>query len=522
MAKIAIITGAGPAALRGRYDLLKCASVPKQGSIAVFYTYVWENKKNKSYCIASAIMYLLQFIFFKLEYPFANYMPDSYFYLKAAASNADVNIWPVAYSKFLRLVNIFTHSDTIVVGLQYFFMQLAGLLFLFTLLHFIRPGRTVRTSLYIFFLLNPIALYVANYISADALFVGYSLLWFTSLTWIIFHPQPWMGAVHALLLLGCFTLRYNAIYYPLISVLAFSLSPQPWRARLVAIGLAGTLLFGFIWSASNKMKEVTGYFQFSAFGGWQLANNALYMYEHIPASKRQLPPRRFEKLETMVRQHIDTLNKVKMSHDDSIYASFYLWNAGGPLVQYMNREYKNDSTTSYFRRWASQGPLYFEYGRYLIASYPASFVINFMLPNAINFADPPSEFLNTYNLGGDSVLIPAKDWFQYRSLKVRDRNAKNAIMFYADWYSVFAALINLLLVINMTGMLFFKLLKMQPQPVAKWTILCLSLWTLNAVFSIAASSIVLRYQLFPIVVEWCVALIIGEWIYKHQPKNNNK
>ena len=515
MAKRAIIIGADPANVTDSKDL-------KNRFMTVFYAYVWKNKTNRIYCISAIIMYLLQFIFFKLQYPFANYMPDSYFYLKAAASNADVNIWPVAYSKFLRLVSFLSHSDTILVGLQYFFMQLAGLLFLFTLVYFIQSGKLLRNSLFFFFLLNPIALYVANYISADALFIGCSLLWFTTLTWIIFHPQPWMAAAHALLLLGCFALRYNAIYYPLISALAFFLSPQRWRVRLFAIGLAGSVLLGFIWHTGNKMKEVTGYFQFSAFGGWQLANNALYMYEHIPASKRQPPPLRFEKLEKMVRQHIDTLNKVKMSHDDSIYASFYLWNAGGPLVQYMNKEYLNASATSYFRRWASQGPLYLEYGRYLIASYPASFIINFMLPNAINFVDPPSEFLNTYNLGGDSVLMAAKEWFQYRTLKVRDHNKKNTIMSFADWYSVFAALANLLLLINIVGMLFFKALKMQPQPMAKWIILCLSFWALNAVFSIAASSIVLRYQLFPILVEFCIALVIGGWIYKQQPKNTNK
>jgi len=508
MAKTTITLGARPADLTGRYKPVS------------FYAYVWDIKRSRIYCIAAVITYLLQFIFFKLLYPFANYMPDSYFYLKAAVSNADVNIWPVAYSKFLRLVSFFTHSDTILVGLQYFSIQLTGLLFLFTLVYFIRLGRIVRNSLYIFFLLNPISLYVANYVSADALFIGCSLLWFTSLTWIVLYPKPWIGIAHALLLLGCFSLRYNAIYYPLISIIAFSLSPQRWRTKLIAIGLAGTLLLGFIWYTSNKMKEATGHFQFSAFGGWQLANNALYMYEHIPASKRQPLPLRFERLETMVRQHIDTLNKVKMGHDDSTYASFYLWNASGPLVQYMNREYKNDSTISNFRRWGSQGPLYFEYGKYLISNYPVSFTINFLFPNAINFAYPPPEFLNTYNLGSDSVLMTAKDWFQYRSLKVRDRNRKNTIMFFADWYSVFAALINLLLVINTAGMLFFKVSKVLPNPVMKWVILCLCLWVLNAIFSIGASSIVLRYQLFSILAGYCVAMVVSNWIYKEPLKNS--
>ena len=69
--------------------------------------------------------FLLQFIIFKFKYPFANYMPDSYSYIEAAYNNTDVNMWPVAYSKFLRLFSVLTHSDKILVGFQYLFLQIS-------------------------------------------------------------------------------------------------------------------------------------------------------------------------------------------------------------------------------------------------------------------------------------------------------------------------------------------------------------------------------------------------------------
>jgi len=488
---------------------------------APFYAYVWKDRRNKLFIKAAVVTYLLQFILFKFQYSFANYMPDSYFYLQAAISNADVNIWPVAYSKFLRMISAFTHSDTIVIGLQYFFMQMSGLFFLLTTVYFIRPGRMVRNILCTIFLLNPIGLYVSNYISADALFIGFSLLWLSSLTWIIFRPLPWMGATHALVLLGCFTLRYNAIYYPLVSVLAFLLSPLTWKMRLCAIGLSGILLSASILHTSYKMKEVTGHFQFSAFGGWQLANNALYMYQHVPPSKREPPPARFERLESMVRQHLDTLKKVKMDHDDSTYISFYLWSAKGPLVQYMNRYAQTDGPTYYFARWASQGPLFLDYGKYLIASHPRAFVTHFILPNSLNFVAPPPEFLNTYNLGEDSVLSTAKDWFQYKSRQVRVHGRNNAILSFANWYPVFAALINCILLIHLAGSLFFHLFKDRTRAVAHWTLVVVSFLILNALFSIVASSIVLRYQIFPILVGCCIASISGGWIYKQPFKHSN-
>jgi protoporphyrinogen oxidase len=499
------------------------SSIPKreEESVATFFQHIWKDKRNRAYCILALAVYLLQFIIFKFQYPFANYMPDSYSYLEAAASNADVNMWPVAYSKFLRLVSVFIHSDKALVGIQYLFMQGAGLVFLFTLLHLLRPGRLVKNTLYIFFLINPIALYVANYISADALFIGFSLLWVSSLTWVVFQPRPWMVLVHGILILACFTLRYNAIYYPFISIVAFSLSPQPWKVRLVGIGLGIVMICGSIWYTSTKMKETSGKFQFSAFGGWQLANNALYMYEHIPAAQRQTPPARFAKLELMVRQHIDTLKKVKFSHEDSVNTFFYLWSGRGPLVQYLEREYKKDSTTPYFKRWASEGPLYMDYAKYLISSYPVSFFANFMLPNAVKFAVPPPEFLGTYNMGEDSVGAAAKQWFQYKSLKVRDHNKNNAILSFTGGYSIFAVLVSLLFLIHIVGLLIFNIMKTQSAPAKKWLLLILSFWLLNAGFSIFASPIVLRYQVFPILVGCCAALVCGGWIYQQQPKNSS-
>ncbi len=499
---------------------VKAHSIPTypEGKVTPFISFVWNDRRNRIYCLLALTIYLLQFIVFKLQYPFANYMPDSYSYLQAAASNADVNMWPVAYSKFLRLVSVFTHSDKVLVCIQYLFMQTTGLLFLLTLLYFLRPGRVVRNSLFVFFLLNPIPLYVANYISADALFIGSSLLWVSSLTWVIFRPRPWIAVAHAMLLLGCFTLRYNAIYYPLISILVFLLSPQGWKGRLAGISLGVVLLVCSIWYTSHKMKETTGKFQFSAFGGWQMANNALYMYEHVPASKRLKPPPKFAKLEAMVRQHMDTLKRVKLSYDDSANTFFYLWSGRGPLVQYMNGEYKKDSSTPYFRRWATQGPLYMDYAKYLISSYPLTFIKDFMLPNAIKFAVPPPEFLSTYNMGEDSVGVTAKEWFQYKSQKIRNHNQKNTIMSFPRWYSIFAVLVNLLFLIHAVGLLLFGSLKTQPSTAVKWLILVLGLWTLNAGFSIAASPIVLRYEVFPILIGCCAALVCGEWIYQQQPQ----
>lgn len=485
-----------------------------------FFKYLWTNRWNKAYLALALCVYILQFFIFKTKYPFANYMPDSYSYLEAASSNADVNMWPVAYSKFLRLISVFTHSDKILVGIQFIFMQAATLFFLFSFLYFLRPGKVAKTVLMVFVILNPVPLYIANYVSADALFIGLSLLWASTLVWMIWSPRPWQLWVHAILLLACFTVRYNAIYYPPISLLTIFLTRQRWAWRLGGTVVFGLLLLYSLSFTSQKMKEISGTRQFSAFGGWQLANNALYMYQHIPAAERKQVPARFTKLEKMVRQHMDTLQKVKFTHEDSTNSFFYLWSGRGPLIQYLKEEYKNDSITPYFKRWASEGPLYLGYAQFLVQSYPLQFLQYFMVPNAIKLAVPPTEFLGTYNMGGDSVGRLAKDWFQYKSQKVKDHNNKTDTIWLTEWYPIFTTMASLLFIIHLVGLFVFGSLKNQSKNFIKTLIIITSLLVLNAGFSIFSSPIVLRYQVFPILLGFILAIIAGEIIYRAQPVKN--
>ncbi|MDO6433062.1 NAD(P)/FAD-dependent oxidoreductase [Flavitalea sp. BT771] len=494
--------------------------IPGRRPRLAFIDYIWGNKWNRAYCIVAAISFIVQFILFKIQYPYANYMPDSYSYLDAAFSNVDVNMWPVAYSKFLRMFSVFSHSDKFLVGFQYIFMQISALSLLFTLLFFLRPGRIIRNILLVFFLFNPIPLYVANYISADALFIGASLLWFTTLIWILFRPGRWQIFLQAILLLICFVLRYNAIYYPFISGLAYLLSWQSWKVKMAGIAMGcGLVLCSFLYT-SQKMADTTGTRQFSAFGGWQIANNALYMYEHIPPSSRTSVPARFARLDSMVRQHMDTLKKVKLTWEDSANGYFYLWSGRGPLHQYLERQYKKDSTTPYFTRWASEAPLYLDYAFYLIRKYPWSFMENFLGPNAMKFAVPPTEFLGVYNMGDDSVRPMAKSWFHYKSQQVKKNNKKFASFQLVEWYPIFAALANLLLLIHLAGLIFFGQFRLS-EAGTRLLLVTVTLWLMNSAFSIFASPIVLRYQVFPVLLSFSIALLAGEKIYSSTSSNKS-
>jgi len=217
----------------------------------------------------------------------------------------------------------------------------------------------------------------------------------------------------------------------------------------------------------------------------------------------------------MVRQHMDTLRKVKFTHDDSVNSYFYLWSGRGPLIQYLNRDYKErkDSTTPYFKRWASEGPLYSSYAMYLIKKFPLQFAETFMLSNAIKYIVPPAEFLGTYNMGKDSVDRLAKDWFHYTSRKVKDHNKKDQQIAATSWYPIFATIVNILLIMGLIGIILLNAIRWKEYGLPQLLGLVLLFWILNASFSIFASPIVLRYQAFPLLVFLTVASVLFERIY---------
>jgi protoporphyrinogen oxidase len=476
-----------------------------------FYQYLLHNNQILWLSRITLFSVLLQFTLFKMLYPFANYMPDSYIYLEAAARNVDVSMWPVGYSKFLRIFSSLAHSDTVLVGFQYLLIIASGLYFLFSLFYLLRPSNTVKFTIWLLFIFNPILLYVSNYISADSIFIGLSLLWITELLWIVFRPQPLNIAVHTILLLMLFTIRNNAIYYPLLTVIAFIISKQNIRVKITGILLATAVVYASASYTIKSMKDITGYQQYSAFSGWQLANNALYMYSNVPKINENLIPSRFAKLERTVREHFDTLDRVKFTKEDSIRNYFYLWSDKGPLIQFMIRESSKDTTETYFKKWASKGPLYSDYGWYLIKQHPIPFSKHFLLPNAIKYAVPPMEFLEVYNMGLDSVGQSVQEWFHYKSQKVkRDRN--DNLINIVKWYPVFTALTNVLFIISFSGLLILSNFKYTEKKLIPALILVGSLWIINFAFSVTAAPIVMRYQIFPSIIFFSFSLITVEYI----------
>lgn len=481
-----------------------------------FSDFLFKNKYNRHFLWFAAIVAVVQFSVFKYFYPFASYIHgDSFVYLSAAAQNLDVDTHLIGYPRFLRLFSVFSNSDTVLTAFQYLVAQASGLFFLFTLFYFHPIGRTIQYILVGFMVINPMFLYMANMVSSDCLFMSLSLTWFTLLLWLIHRPSIRIILWHTLVIAFAFMVRYNALVYPAIAILAFLLARLSWRKKVIGI-LAPAVLCGlFILYTGNKYSELTGIWQFSPFSGWQAANNAMYTYRYVDSIDRKPVPAKFRVLDSMIRNYFDTHRDIKKYPLEDVKAStFYMWSAGMPLYDYREKVFRDrkDSTASDLKRWVTMGPLYKEYGTYILKQYPLQYAQYFIWPNFIKYYAPPAEFLEFYNGGYDSVHPRAVTWFRYSSDKIHSR-IKDPRAYPLEVYPILTGIMNVVLVCCLACYIWLGGWRQQNN--FNRTVLLVTItWLLNAVFTIVSSPAAIRLQAFPILLETTFALVLVDWLWK--------
>lgn len=478
-----------------------------------FKDFLFKNKRNRAILWIAAMAIVIQFSVFRYFYPFASYIHgDSFSYLHAANENLSINTYMVGYSNFLRLISVFTKSDTILVAFQYILVQGAALFFLFTLFYFHPASKVVQILLLSFTTLNPLFLHMANLVSSDCLFLAISFIWLTFLLWIIFQPSSNILICHAVVLFIAFTLRYNALIYPFISMAVIILSKQTAKRKIWGT-VAGLLLCGwFVGFTTYKYKKLTGYWQYSPFSGWQWANNAMYAYRYVDSTERKPVAKKFQSLDNMIRQYFDSTKDTKRFPVENIMAStFYMWSPGMPLMKYRDSLFKKDTSAGELKKWASMGPFYKEYGIYIIKKYPLHFLRYFIWPNANKYYAPPIEFLDSYNSGKSTVTEQARKWFNYSSINVKTR-MKSKETFILDFYTILSGVINVVMLIMLLYYLTLKGWKHRTT-FRKIVLLGGTIWLLNAGFTIFASSPALRFQSFPILLTVISSLLLVDWLW---------
>lgn len=486
-----------------------------------FAHFLFHNRRNRIILYLAAATILIQFILFKYLYPFANYIhDDSFAYLKAAEENLTINSYPIGYSKFLRLVSVFAKPDWVLVSLQYLFIQCSTLFLLFTIFYFYKAGRATQTILLFFMVLNPLFLQLGNMVSSDALFLALSITWFTLLLWIIYKPSHKVIYWHAVVLFLAFTVRYNALIYPFISLLAFGLSTLPLRKKGIGLGLALLIIGWFIGLSMFQYKKLTGFWQFSPFSGWQWANNAMNVLREVDSVDREPVPPQFRELDNRIHIFFDTHPDLGVVEATPAF----MWSRHFPLMQYRNSLFESDISATEFKMWASMGPFYGSYGKYIIKKYPLHFIRHFILPNSRKYFIPPLEYLENYNWGYPTVPESAVKWFGYTNNQVTART-KNGSIWTLEYYPFLVSIINMALVLLLLSYLLLK--GWQYNPIFNKVILLVGFfWITYIGFNIFSAPTVLRYQAFSSTLSVTFSLLLIDWmgqLIKHlKPENQQQ
>lgn len=471
-----------------------------------FLSRFWQDRENRRLLYLTVVLLIVPFAWLKWQYPFPNFMPpDSDSYVEAATRNQEINLWPIGYSKFLRLVGYFSHSHFVLVLVQYLLLYLSVLYLLFTVRYYLQPGKWAFRILLVCCLCNPLLAHISNFVSSDALFITLSLVWLTQLIRLLLAPRLPLALLHALVIVLAVAVRHQALYYPIISILVIVFTH--WQARQKWISLAGIALSIMAWTGYNQSlyKRITGRVQYSAFGGWQLAANTLFGYAHAtPVDPAELPSG-YRDLHQLVNHHMDSLRALPR-RTDGTSSIYYLWDKQSPLNQYVDTKRMRDSTITGFRKWAKFGPAYGTYGRYLIMQRPGAFIRYYAWPNLINYFVPPSQFMGYYNLGRSKVAPVVTQWFGWKDNHLPASNRRIAM---ADYLSLLFPMINLAFAGALIAFVWTTGLRASLRSYNGLLWLAGFVWLCNISFSVLAAPIELRYQLFPMVftLTFAVALM---------------
>lgn len=471
-----------------------------------YLAFIWQEKANRAYLLCAAALCVIQFAIFKLLYPFPDFFNDSYWYIFAASEGLDINIWPIGYSKFLAAFHLLTHSDTALVAFQYFFMQLAALHFFFTLLYFFKTSRWSRNVLFTFFFINPLTLYLSNTVSSDILFGALTLLWLTELIRVIRQPRHYQLLTNALLVFLCFTIRHAGSYYLFVSALGFVLSNQAIWRKIMGVGLPIILLIPFVLHSEKVAYSMTGSRQYSLLTGWQLANNALYTYNHVHVDSAQLPTPVAREINRMAIQFFNETNPGIYDPGLNPEASNFFIVGDGPLIQYFYAHKRGVGNLSTVREWGRVSALFAPFGKYIIRHDPMAYVRYYALPNAWQYLKPPLSDLKRYNGGRDKVDSLAVAWFEYpgRTVYCVSHNWQG----YMYAYSVLFLLLNFF-VFGQMMFLIIKFRRLDKRDFLLHSFLMAYLF-INFIFSIIATNNMLRYQYIPLFVLLSVTVLISK------------
>jgi hypothetical protein len=138
-----------------------------------------------------------------------------------------------------------------------------------------------------------------------------------------------------------------------------------------------------------------------------------------------------------------------------------------------------------------------------------------MIRNTRNYFIPPLEKLELYNTGSMQVDGIAQDWFDYKSQKISvvSPTIQATILFL---YPFIFMLLNVYSIGGVTWFYYKGNYKPNVNKLSNALLLIMVLSLFNAGFCIFATIIVLRYQVFPMIMFFLISLLLTDWMDREE------
>lgn len=259
-------------------------------------------------------------------------------------------------------------------------------------------------------LFNPMSLFLTRFVMSDSLFHSMTILYVCSGLLYIRRASIIAGLSHVFLIAVLLYLRYTAFIYPLISVSALLLlSRNKLKGALAAFAIV-LITAGILNQIASATKKNIGYRKISAFGEWQLANNALHIIPYIELEPQDITNEKARFVHSVVKELYPYNAELYPEKGKSTFV--FMWDDHSPLKQAFERK-KFELQGENFRTWTYMGDYFKEYGLFLISRFPGKFFLYYLVPSTRNFFIPENDLLEAYP---DSTQPPqiVKEWFNLK------------------------------------------------------------------------------------------------------------
>lgn len=461
----------------------------------VTFTFFIKSHTSIFFIVFSFFVSTITFIILRHFFHTANLYHDSLAYLQNAQLNSSVSFRPIAYSKIISFFKAISDSDISIILAQFYANYFANIFLFLTTLYFFPVRKIGQWLLFILLFLNPLYFSCSNYILSDAFFCSLIVIWFCLLLWSIVLPKWYFFALQIAVLVPAFYLRYHGIIFPIISLVCIVWFSNVSLIKKAVVAFINIACFVFIIIiTTNNNKRTVGINAFSAFSGWQIANNAMFIVENNPSCIDGI-------LESDKDSDlIEAANFIKHYYDTSLQplketvpSGIFIWDTKSPLRSY-HKFYVISHHLTDAQGEQVLGPVFKKFGTSVIKRNPYRYLKNFILPNFKLYLKSRMEALAMYNLDADKIPAIAAGYYKYENTTVPALPRHRFKLLTSPFRYVFFLSNALFIAISIA---YFKILGYEKESLFTKIILTFStIFFINLIFVTVLVPSAFRYQIF--------------------------